>query len=183
MIWFSFAQAHVVRWYQTGDARGVGAIAIETVVAVMFLVRRAPMETSDRRGVDRNARRHVRAAPAPADGRQRRPGRFRHSTRRRGVRGVSLLAIGSSFGLVAANRGVRTGGPYALVRHPVYLGYFVTNVGYLLENPSLCNLAVMSGATLAQLVRISCEEEVLSSDEVYNHYRNRVRFRLIPYIY
>src|SRR6185312_10216468 len=47
-IWLCFAQAHVVRWYQTGDARGIGAIAVETVVAATFLVRRAPTETSGR---------------------------------------------------------------------------------------------------------------------------------------
>jgi protein-S-isoprenylcysteine O-methyltransferase Ste14 len=96
---------------------------------------------------------------------------------------VSLFAIGRSFGLVAANRGVRTRGPYGLVRHPVYLGYFVTILGYLFENPSLRNLAVVTFATLAQVVRISCEEEVLARDEVYSRYRARVRFRLIPYLY
>jgi protein-S-isoprenylcysteine O-methyltransferase Ste14 len=65
----------------------------------------------------------------------------------------------------------------------VYLGYFVTILGYVLENPSLWNFAVMTGATAAQLVRISCEEEVLVRDEVYSNYRKRVRFRLIPYLY
>ena len=49
----------------------------------------------------------------------------------------------------------------------MYLGYFVTILGYVLENPSLWNVAVMTGATAAQLVRISCEEEVLVRDEVY----------------
>jgi protein-S-isoprenylcysteine O-methyltransferase Ste14 len=32
-------------------------------------------------------------------------------------------------------------------------------------------------------VRISCEEEVLVRDEGYSNYRDRVRFRLIPYLY
>ena len=184
-IWLSFAQAHVVRWYQTGDARGVGAIAVETVVAATFLVRRAPVETSGR----------VTAWVATVLGTFG-PLLLRPTADSGGAVAplvlqlggaaftvVSLLALGRSFGLVAANRGVRTSGPYGLVRHPVYLGYFVTIVGYVLENPSLWNLAIMVGATGAQMVRISCEEEVLVRDEGYSNYRNRVRFRLIPYVY
>lgn len=184
-IWFAFAQAHVIRWYETGDARGVGAIAVETVVAVMFLVRRAPMETSGR----------VVAWVATVVGTFG-PLLIRPTDESGGAGAalvlqlggavftvISLLAIGRSFGLVAANRGVRTRGPYGLVRHPVYLGYLVTILGYLLENPSLRNLAVVTGATVAQLVRISCEEEVLVRDKVYSDYRTRVRYRLIPYVY
>lgn len=184
-IWFAFAQAHILRWHETGDARGVGAIVIETVVAVMFLIRRAPLETSDR----------LVAWIATLVGTFG-PLLLRPTTDGGGsdiafvlqlvgasFSVLSLLAIGRSFGLVAANRGVRTGGPYALVRHPVYLGYLVTNVAYVIENPSVRNLTVVAGATAAQLVRISCEEELLSRDEVYSRYRTRVRFRLIPYLY
>jgi protein-S-isoprenylcysteine O-methyltransferase Ste14 len=36
---------------------------------------------------------------------------------------MSLLALGRSFGFVAADRGLVTRGPYALVRHPVYASY------------------------------------------------------------
>ncbi len=185
MIWFAFAQAHILKWHETGDPRGVGAIAIETVVAVMFLVRRAPLETSDR----------MLAWVATLVGTFG-PLLLRPTTDAGGsdiafviqLAGAafavaSLLAIGRSFGLVAANRGVRTGGPYALVRHPVYLGYLVVNLGYVLENPSLRNAGVVACATLAQLVRIACEEEVLVRDETYSRYRSRVRFRLIPYLY
>lgn len=184
-IWLSFAQAHVVRWYETGDARGVGAIAVETIVAVMFLVRRAPLETSGR----------IVAWIATLVGTFG-PLLIRPTSESGGAGAalilqlggaaftvVSLLAIGRSFGLVAANRGVRTRGPYGLVRHPVYLGYFVTILGYLYENPSLRNLTVVTGGTLAQLVRISCEEEILVRDEVYSNYRASVRYRLIPYVY
>jgi len=39
---------------------------------------------------------------------------------------VGKLALGRSFGVVPANRGVVVGGPYALVRHPIYTGYLVT---------------------------------------------------------
>ena len=76
----------------------------------------------------------------------------------------SLFTIGRSFGLVAANRGIVTAGPYGLVRHPIYLAYTVALVGYLCANPTVRNIAIITVATLGPLVRISCEEEILSHD-------------------
>lgn len=184
-IWFSFAQAHVIRWYETGEARGVGSIAVETVVAVLFLTRRAPVETSDRFVAWAAT---IVGTFGPLLLRPTSEGGGSEAALVLQLAGasfsvLSLFAIGRSFGLVAANRGIRTRGPYGLVRHPVYLGYLVTNAGYVLENPSPRNLAVIAATTLAQLVRIKCEEEVLSRDAVYSGYRARVRFRLIPYLY
>src|SRR5262245_32365229 len=42
-----------------------------------------------------------------------------------------------SFGLIPANRGIRTKGPYSVVRHPMYAGYTITHIGFLLGFPSL----------------------------------------------
>src|SRR6476619_1725734 len=39
-----------------------------------------------------------------------------------------------SFGILPANRGVRRGGPYRLVRHPMYAGYALTHAGFLLSS-------------------------------------------------
>ncbi len=33
------------------------------------------------------------------------------------------VLLGLSFGVVAANRGVKIGGPYSFIRHPMYAGY------------------------------------------------------------
>ena len=49
---------------------------------------------------------------------------------------ASLGTLGRSFGIVAANRGVKTRGPYRLVRHPAYFGYLMSYLGYVAENPS-----------------------------------------------
>jgi protein-S-isoprenylcysteine O-methyltransferase Ste14 len=96
---------------------------------------------------------------------------------------VSLLSLGRSFGLVAANRGVQTRGPYRLVRHPAYSCYLVVLLGYLLENPSLYNLFVLGLVTLGELVRVHYEEALLRTDPVYTDYARSVRYRLIPYLY
>ena len=57
-----------------------------------------------------------------------------------GIAVSAKLSLRRSFGVVAANRGVRTGGLYGLVRHPMYLGYFLTHLGFLLTNPVRWNV-------------------------------------------
>jgi len=93
------------------------------------------------------------------------------------------LALWRSFGLAAANRGVRAGGPYRLVHHPMYLGYFITEVGFLLGNPSLSNITICAVTWTAQLLRIREEEKFLLNDESYRDLVLRVPFRLLPGIY
>jgi protein-S-isoprenylcysteine O-methyltransferase Ste14 len=96
---------------------------------------------------------------------------------------VALGALGRSFGIVAANRGVKTAGLYSLVRHPAYTGYLVSYLGYVAENPSPRNVILLVVGTAAQVVRISEEELTLSSDGAYRSYLTRVPRRLIPYVY
>jgi protein-S-isoprenylcysteine O-methyltransferase Ste14 len=93
-----------------------------------------------------------------------------------------LLSLGRSFGIVPANRGVRTGGPYRFVRHPAYSGYVLTGAGYLLENPSIRNACLFAVVTLAQAVRIVEEERTLAGDPAYRAYARRVRSRVVPYV-
>jgi protein-S-isoprenylcysteine O-methyltransferase Ste14 len=100
-----------------------------------------------------------------------------------GIAVSAKLSLCRSFGVVAANRGVRTGGLYALVRHPMYLGYFLTHLGFLLTNPVLWNVAVYAVWTACQLYRVRAEERVLSADTAYVAFACRVRYRLLPLVY
>jgi protein-S-isoprenylcysteine O-methyltransferase Ste14 len=85
-----------------------------------------------------------------------------------------------SFGVVAANRGVKAGGPYRIIRHPMYAGYMLTQVGFLLDNPTNWNLAVYSLCWAVQLGRILGEEKLLLNDASYRELAARVPYRLIP---
>ncbi|MGI8552263.1 MAG: methyltransferase family protein [Dehalococcoidia bacterium] len=96
---------------------------------------------------------------------------------------LSLGFLGRSFGLLAGNRGVRTNGAYRLVRHPAYASYFVTDLGYVLENVSLWNVVIFGCVIVAQLCRIHQEEATLLKDPAYRLYRDQVRYRLLPGIY
>lgn len=93
------------------------------------------------------------------------------------------LTLRRSFGVVAANRGVKASGPYRIVRHPMYAGYALTHIGFLLSGPNLWNLAIY-GTTLAIACRrIIAEERVLGADPAYAALRQRVRYRLLPFVF
>jgi protein-S-isoprenylcysteine O-methyltransferase Ste14 len=90
------------------------------------------------------------------------------------------IVLWRSFGIVAANRGVKVEGPYALVRHPMYLGYTVTHLGFFLSHPSIRTLFFYAITLSLQIARIMREERVLTRDPAYRTYTARVRYRLIP---
>jgi protein-S-isoprenylcysteine O-methyltransferase Ste14 len=89
------------------------------------------------------------------------------------------LSLGRSFGLLPAHRGVVVHGAYRWVRHPIYLGYFVTHMGFLLANFGLQNLLVYAILYAIQVFRILREEEILAAQESYRQYCQRVRYRAL----
>jgi protein-S-isoprenylcysteine O-methyltransferase Ste14 len=96
---------------------------------------------------------------------------------------VAKIALGRSFGLAPANRGVVVRGPYTLVRHPIYTGYLVTHVGFLMAHPTAQNVAVVLIADTALILRALMEERVLSSDTLYQQYCRRVGWHLVPGVF
>ena len=90
--------------------------------------------------------------------------------------------MGRSFGLVPANRGIVTSGPYRIVRHPIYLGYFLTHLAFLLSMWSAYNFCIYAFLYTLQFLRIREEEKFLRNDESYQDYVLSVRYRFIPLI-
>ncbi|MBV9182983.1 MAG: isoprenylcysteine carboxylmethyltransferase family protein, partial [Acidobacteria bacterium] len=92
----------------------------------------------------------------------------------------SRLYLGRRFGLLPANRGIVTGGPFRIVRHPIYAGWLVLTVGFLMAYPSLLNLAMVVIALLFMIWRIALEEELLRADPAYRAYCATTHYRLVP---
>lgn len=96
---------------------------------------------------------------------------------------LGKLSLGRSFGLTPANRGVVCSGLYRIVRHPIYLGYLITHVGFVMSSPGDWNLVVLALADVALLLRAIREERTLALDEAYRAYLTRVRWRIVPGIF
>ena len=88
-----------------------------------------------------------------------------------------------SYGLIPANRRIKTKGPYLFVRHPMYAGYTVIHIGFLLGFPSLQNFLLYLVTFLIEVARLLREELVLNKDPLYREYGSRVRYRIIPGIF
>jgi protein-S-isoprenylcysteine O-methyltransferase Ste14 len=95
----------------------------------------------------------------------------------------SKVVLARSFGCVPAHRGVKTAGPYRVVRHPMYAGYLLSHLGFALMNPTVRNLALYAACFLFQVHRMQAEERILERDDEYRRYRTAVRYRLIPGVF
>jgi len=93
------------------------------------------------------------------------------------------ITLGRSFALLPANRGVVSSGLYRIVRHPIYMGYLVTHVAFLVASPSLWNIVALLAADAALLARAVCEERTLAQDPEYREYQTRVPWRVAPGVF
>src|SRR6185437_15643215 len=74
----------------------------------------------------------------------------------------SLLWLGRSFSLMAEARRLVTGGPYGIVRHPLYIGEQVAILGAAIPVMSPAALVLLALQVGCQLYRMDREEEVLA---------------------
>lgn len=94
---------------------------------------------------------------------------------------VALRTLGRSFSIVAQARAVVQRGPYAVVRHPLYLGELVAALGVVLRAPSALGLGLWFALAAMQGFRTHHEELVLSAAlPDYDGYRAVTRWRIVP---
>jgi protein-S-isoprenylcysteine O-methyltransferase Ste14 len=176
-----------VHFVETGRVTGLLLLASETLVVALTVVRRAPSL------VDRSIRARVlttlsmigpplvipSVVPALA------PEAMTVALSAAGLLVVigGKMSLGRSFGLMPANRGIVSSGLYRIVRHPIYMGYLITHVGFVLANPTLWNAMALIVADLALLLRAVCEERTLAQDSQYRMYQQTVRWRVVPGVF
>ena len=93
---------------------------------------------------------------------------------------AGLLSLRRSFAVVPGNRGIRDGGLYRLVRHPIYISELIALLGAVLVSPTLTNWSIWLCECGLQFARARAEEDFLAADPVYRAYRERVPYRLLP---
>jgi protein-S-isoprenylcysteine O-methyltransferase Ste14 len=90
------------------------------------------------------------------------------------------ITLGRSFGIVPANRGVVSGGPYEFVRHPIYAGYLLSHAAFACAYPTAWNVSVIVLCDTALIVRALYEEKLLKADGAYQSYCERVGWHIVP---
>lgn len=93
---------------------------------------------------------------------------------------AAKLSLRRSFGLIPANRGVKVSGAYRFVRHPMYTGYLINHIGFLLMAFSMWNLVAYVTCWVLLYLRAIEEERFLLQDPKYVDYAQTVRARIVP---
>jgi protein-S-isoprenylcysteine O-methyltransferase Ste14 len=96
---------------------------------------------------------------------------------------VARIYLGRRFGLLPANRGIASNGPFRWMRHPIYSGWVVLTIGFLMAYPNPRNIALFVLSIPFLIWRISLEEEHLTEDPEYRAYVEKTPWRLFPGIY
>jgi protein-S-isoprenylcysteine O-methyltransferase Ste14 len=85
---------------------------------------------------------------------------------------------------VEENQRVISTGPYALVRHPMYAGALILTLGVPLALGSWWGLIMLIPGVAGIIMRLLDEERFLSRNLAgYTEYKNKVRYRLIPFVW
>jgi protein-S-isoprenylcysteine O-methyltransferase Ste14 len=93
-------------------------------------------------------------------------------------------SYGASTIQVVEDQKVISTGLYARVRHPMYVGALVMMIGVPLALGSWWGLAVLALITPVLIWRILDEEKLLKNDlPGYREYAQKVRYRLVPYLW
>jgi len=93
---------------------------------------------------------------------------------------IAVVNLGRSFGIVPSNRGIKTKGFYAVVRHPIYSLYMLHDIGWNLNCFSAHNVCVFFLYCLLTYGRARCEERILRQDPAYQEYASKTRYMFLP---
>lgn len=90
---------------------------------------------------------------------------------------------GSTVEIVEGQK-VISSGPYALMRHPMYVGVLIMVIGIPLALDSWWGLAILLLTVPILMWRILDEEQMLKKDlPGYLEYTQKVHYRLVPYLW
>jgi len=105
-----------------------------------------------------------------------------------GLVGGVLVVVQNSYAgasvRVEEGQTVASTGLYGLVRHPMYAANLVLMMGIPLALGSYWGLLLIIPAQVVLVLRILDEEKLLTQElGGYREYKQRVRYRLVPYVW
>ncbi len=183
-LWGKFALNAYSRWAETGSIILLGLVVYNTILVTTTIARRPSLSTSTQ------IRDWVAALLTVAISLLFRPDGWHHPLAQavgsvlQGVglvvMALALMSLGRSFGVVAANRGIKRCGLYGWTRHPLYGSEMIFFTGFLLANFSPPNLLIWLGVMYGLVLRSWYEEDHLSQDPEYRAYMQAVRYSFFP---
>ena len=187
LLWLAMVVANLTHWFEARNLTGVGLFCYNSLIAYLFFTRRSSAALS-RNGLDWLVALatvvlsfSLRPAADPSPHLQHISLALQSAALAAVV--YALASLGRSFGVVPANRSVKTGGAYRLIRHPLYAAELAFLAAFLLGNPDWGNIFKSVLITAGQIYRALAEEKLLGQDPRYQIYKSRVRFRFIPYLF
>lgn len=98
---------------------------------------------------------------------------------------VRRISVAELAGLAppAPDAALVHGGPFRLVRHPIYLGFVLLVLGTPHMTADRLLFAVLSTAWIAVAVPFEEAGLVRQFGDQYRAYRSRVRWRIVPFVY
>lgn len=185
LVYIFFAAAAAMDIVHRGRISSVFLLALVSVFAFFFIIRRAPKEVNPRvyDWVIGLAGTFAPMLLRPAHDLHENAILLGLQIAGMFISIFGIFSLNRSIGLVAAHRGVQATGAYKYLRHPIYAGYFISFGAFWAQNISALNtLALVFWMTL-EIMRIFAEEKVLRQDPAYVAYAEKVRWRLFPYIF
>ena len=187
MAWGKFALNAYHRWAQTGSLVVLGLVVYNTILVSVTIARRPSVSTSTQ------IKDWVAALLTVGLSMVFRPTEWDQWFAQAGgfilqgvgvvIMMVALASLGRSFGIVAANRGIKRSGLYGWVRHPLYAGELIFFTGFLLTTFSPYNTVLWFGVLCGLVIRSWAEEDHLSQDPEYQAYMKAVPYSFFPKLF
>ena len=184
LLWGKFALNAYAQWAHTGSLMLLGLVLYNTLLVAVTIARRLSVSTSTQ------IKDWLAAVLTVGLSMMFRPTEWRQWFAQAAgsiLQGIGLIImtvalwnLGKSFGIVAANRGIKRSGLYGWVRHPLYGGELIFFTGFLLTTFSPYNLIVWFGVLFGLIVRSWVEEDHLRQDPEYQGYMKAVPHRFFP---
>jgi protein-S-isoprenylcysteine O-methyltransferase Ste14 len=96
------------------------------------------------------------------------------------VTATGVLTLGRNFAVFPAVRGIVVGGPYRLVKHPIYAGELLLILAMFTAGPTLLTLLVFVASIPCFAGRVLAEEWLLRDSIEYQQCLRRIGWRLMP---